>query len=84
MSQSSVSRIIKRVSQLLAGHLRDFVKFPDDPRELQSNTRKFFELGNFPTVSACVDGIHIPIKNPGGNGEIFRNRKGIFSINVQV
>jgi len=30
-------------------------------------------------------GTHIPIENPGGvNAELFRNRKGFFSINTQV
>ncbi|KAK9736296.1 DDE superfamily endonuclease [Popillia japonica] len=32
-----------------------------------------------------IDCTHIKIANPGGdNGEVFRNRKGFFSLNVQV
>lgn len=36
-------------------------------------------------VVGCIDGTHIPIPSPGGeNAEMFRNRKGTFSINVQA
>ena len=35
-------------------------------------------------VVGVIDGCHIPIQSPGGNdAELFRNRKGFFSINVQ-
>lgn len=46
---------------------------------------QFYEIAHFPSVIGCIDCIHIHIVNPGGNnGEIFRNRKGWFSLNVQV
>ena len=33
----------------------------------------------------AIDGTHIPIKSPGGNdAELYRNRKGYFSLNVQA
>lgn len=85
VSQATVSLIIKRVSVALAENLRNFVKFPDTLQQQQQNIRKFFAIGNFPNVAACVDCTHILIGNPGGEiGEIFRNRKGQFSLNVQV
>lgn len=38
-----------------------------------------------PGVGGCIDCTHIKIQNPGGlHGEVFRNRKGWFSLNVQV
>ncbi|KAL1488809.1 hypothetical protein ABEB36_014605 [Hypothenemus hampei] len=81
MSQPTVSLVIKRVSEIFAEKVKDFIKFPEDSAE---NILKFYTFRNFPNVSACIDGTHIPIKNPGGEiGEIFRNRKRIFSINVQ-
>jgi len=36
-------------------------------------------------VIGAIDCTHIPIESPGGNdAEIYRNRKGYFSINVQL
>ena len=37
------------------------------------------------TVCGVIDGVHIPIQSPAGKqSELYRNRKGIFSINCQV
>ncbi|KAL1476838.1 hypothetical protein MTO96_036201 [Rhipicephalus appendiculatus] len=36
-------------------------------------------------VTGCIDCTHVPIVSPGGeNAEVFRNRKGYFSFNVQA
>ena len=46
---------------------------------------KFFNITWFPSVIGCIDGKHAPIQSPGGdNAELFLNRKGYISINVQV
>ncbi|KAI4469671.1 hypothetical protein MML48_1g04984 [Holotrichia oblita] len=84
MSQTTVHRIIQEVSENLARNLRQYVKFPDC-NGMNNNRNLFFEIGGFPGVSGCVDGTHIEIKNPGGeNAEVFRNRKGWMSLNIQV
>lgn len=73
------------MSEAIAQHTRHFVKFPETQFLHQMNIRRFYEIRHFPNVSSCVDGTHIEIKNPGGQiGEVFRNRKGRFSLNVQV
>lgn len=51
---------------------------------MQNNYREFFEIGSFPTVIGTIDCTHVKIKAQGGtDGEIYRNRKQFFSINVQ-
>ncbi|KAH1006028.1 hypothetical protein HUJ04_006910 [Dendroctonus ponderosae] len=85
VSQATVSQIEKKVSVALAENVKLFIKFPNTLRDQQKNISKFFAIVSFPSVSACVDCTHILIKNPGGTiGEIFRNRKRQFSLNVQV
>lgn len=85
VSQATVTLTIKRVSELLASHLQNFIRFPDNPQGHQLNMQQFFAIGNFPGITCLLDGTHVAIKNPGGNmGEVFRNRKGQFSLNVQV
>ncbi|KYN05601.1 Putative nuclease HARBI1 [Cyphomyrmex costatus] len=84
-SQSSVSRIIKRVSILFARRLNEYVNFPQRRNDLMDNIRLFHNMAHFPNVSGCIDGTHICITNPGGqNAEVFRNHKGYLSLNVQV
>ena len=43
-----------------------------------------FMRAGFLRVIGAMDCTHIPIPNPGENGELFCNRKGSCSINVQV
>ena len=51
----------------------------------QQVKQEFSTIRGFPGVIGCIDCTHIPISSPGGdNAEIFRNRKGFFSINVQA
>ena len=54
-----------------------------EPR--RETTAGFYRRAGFPGVIGAIDCTHVPITNPGGeNGELFRNRKGYCSINVQV
>ncbi|KAH7940443.1 hypothetical protein HPB49_000233 [Dermacentor silvarum] len=46
---------------------------------------QFYIKAKFPRVTGCIDCTHVRIKSPGGDdAEVFRNRKGYFSFNVQV
>ncbi|CAG4975132.1 unnamed protein product [Colias eurytheme] len=46
---------------------------------------EFFAIAGFPRVVGAVDCTHIKINSPGGaQSEIYRNRKGYFSLNVQM
>ena len=65
--------------------MRNFVRLPTTNAEVTSMQHGFYEIAHFPGVIGCIDGSHVSIENPGGaNAEVFRNRKGRFSINCQV
>ncbi|KAJ8678043.1 hypothetical protein QAD02_013830 [Eretmocerus hayati] len=84
-SQATVCRIVHRVSVALAELLHDFVHFPTTRKEQLLNIQQIFNIAGFPWVAAIVDGVHVEIISPGkAIGEIFRNRKDYFSINVLV
>ncbi|KAG8230336.1 hypothetical protein J437_LFUL000607 [Ladona fulva] len=52
--------------------------------EAASVALQFYEMSDFTGVLGGVDGTHIKIKNPGRpNTEVYRNRKGYFSIEFQ-
>jgi hypothetical protein len=47
--------------------------------------RGFMNDSGIPGIVGAIDCTHSPIQSPGGNtAELFRNRKGFFSINVQA
>lgn len=86
VSQPTVCRVVARVSRLIASKLfTKLVNFPSTATEIDRVMADFYALKNFPGLTGCIDCTHVRIKGPGGpDGEVFRNRKGYFSINVQV
>ncbi|XP_066587862.1 putative nuclease HARBI1 [Prorops nasuta] len=85
ISQQSVSRIVKEISRCFAAQLPNFIFLPKTAEECAHIKQKFHQIADFPNVIGAIDCTHILINNPGGNyGETFRNRKGLFSLNVQV
>lgn len=85
VSQPAACRAINIVSDTIAKKLfAKLVRFPKR-EEMSIVMRDFFEVAQFPGVTGCIDCTHVRIKSPGGdNAEVYRNRKGYFSINVQV
>ena len=82
MSQPSVSKYINHVSRAIASLAPEIMTFPE-PAEEGQVMQKFVFMGGMPGVIGCIDGTHIPIVSVGGdNAELYRCRKGYFSINV--
>lgn len=85
ISQQYVSRSVWEITQVIC--LRLFPKYVRLPDAADANNvmARFYAIGLFPGVTGCTDCTHVPIVSPGGeNAEVFRNRKGYFSFNVQV
>lgn len=85
VSQPPVSRSIWEMTQAICARLfRKYVRMPTTG-EVKSVKTRFFNIAGFPGVTGCIDCTHVQIISPGGdNAELYRNRKGVFSINVQV
>jgi nuclease HARBI1 len=84
ISQQTVSRIVRRVTNAICSLRQEFINFPNR-NELNAVKEHFFHLSGFPQVIGAIDGTHVPIVSPGGdNAELYRNRKGYFSLNVQA
>ena len=81
-SRQTAGEIIHRISRCIARAKKSFLAFPENLGAVKSD---FYKIGKFPSVIGCIDCTHIPIVSPGGDSaEVFRNRKGYFSINVQA
>ncbi|XP_066585768.1 putative nuclease HARBI1 [Prorops nasuta] len=85
ISVSSAQMIVHKVTAAIAALHTKFIKFPNKSNDILKSKAKNFNLSGFPRVIGAIDCIHIRIKSYGGeDGEIYRNRKGFFSINVQA
>ncbi|XP_036150400.1 putative nuclease HARBI1 [Monomorium pharaonis] len=85
-STSTAHRIVHRVSCAIASLRPLHVLFPETPSQIRKTQMEFYNKARFPRVIGAIDCTHVKfIKSPGGgNAEVFRNRKGYFSLNVQA
>ncbi|XP_018377351.1 PREDICTED: putative nuclease HARBI1 [Trachymyrmex cornetzi] len=85
ISEVSAHDIIHRVSPAIAALRDEFIKLPISPEEIRVSQREFFETAKFIRVIGCIDCTHVRIQSYGGkDSELYRNRKGYFSLNIQV
>lgn len=83
--KSVVCKIIKKISHLIALLRYVFITMPNNPHEILRTKTDFYTIRNFPNIIGCIDCTHIKIQSPGqDDAELYRNRKGFFSINVQA
>lgn len=82
--ESTACRIVHRVTHAIALLYPVYIKYPSTPEEQQKVAAEFYRIAKFPRVNGAIDCTHVRIISPGGqNAELYRNRKGYFSINVQ-
>lgn len=85
LSQATTSRICARVAKALARHSASYIKMPNTLAEEQLTMREFYDIRSFPSVIGCIDCTHIKIRKCGGDAaQYYINRKGYYSLNVQV
>lgn len=83
MHQSTVSRIVKQISRILARKARDFSRWMNE-EEAERNKINFRRIANFPNVIGLIDCTHIRVRVRKVAQEQFRNRKNTTSINCQA
>ena len=92
VSQPTVSRIVFRVSVLLARIFNQFIKMPCTPDAVRENQRLFRDIGRhdrgigLPGIDGAIDCTHVRLVGTRFQNieEIYRNRKGYLSLNVQA
>lgn len=84
VSQGSVSSCISQVSRAVAMLGRDVIKMPTRNASLDVML-EFKNRTKMPGIIGCIDCTHVLITEPPGDQvEVFKNRKGMFSLNVQA
>jgi len=85
VDNATVCRTLKRVTQAIAGLRSKYVKLPETVEQRRNSMQLFYSQSQLPGIIGAVDGTHVPIQSPGSaDAEIYRNRKGYMSINVQL
>ena len=72
--ESTVSRIIKRVSIALASLYKQYVKFTSG-NKVQEIQRQFMQQSRIPGIVGAIDCTYIPIQSPGG---VRQNRRFVY------
>ncbi|XP_050724404.1 putative nuclease HARBI1 [Eriocheir sinensis] len=84
VSQTTVSQCLKVVSRAIASLSRHYIQ-PPSGNDLQRTIQDFHAIHGMPGVIGAIDCTHIAILRPSvENSEVFRCRKGFFSLNVQA
>ena len=85
VERTTSGKKIRNVIAALASLRRRFVKMPETAAEISATKRQFYEIAGFPGVIGAIDCTHVPIVCPAStDAELYRNRKGFMSINVQA
>ena len=85
MSQSSVSRCVREVSNLILEHMADdWIKFPTTEREIIREKMKFMQGVQFPGTLGAVDCTQVAILAPSQDEHAYYCRKHYHSKNIQI
>jgi len=85
ISKATSSLVVRKVTRAVARLAPDVLSFPSTRAQQAEVMRGFYAIAKFPGVLGAIDCTHIPLQSPGGDqAELFRNRKGYFSLNVQA
>ncbi|XP_032690384.1 putative nuclease HARBI1 [Odontomachus brunneus] len=85
VSKSSACNIVRHVSIAIAQLAPQYIKMSSNADEISNARIKFYNRARVPRIIGAIDCTHVRIQSPSGiNAELFRNRKGYFSLNVQT
>jgi nuclease HARBI1 len=83
--QTTVGKNMHRVSAAICNLRQQYITFPATHEEQDNIVQEFYNIARMPNVLGTIDCTHIRVISQGGDyGELFRNRKGYFSLNVQT
>ena len=79
---STLHKTIQRVGIFLSNLSPQIIKWPteNEKREIESH----FSENGFPGVIGALDGCHIKIDKPQHDSESYINRKGYYSVQVNI
>ncbi|XP_066595385.1 putative nuclease HARBI1 [Prorops nasuta] len=84
ISTKSAQIIVHRVSAAIANLFHLYVSLPRTDEDMIQTAKDNFLISGMIRIIGAIDCVHVRIRSYGGeDAELWRNRKGFFSINVQ-
>jgi len=85
IAKSTTSVVIQEICGILAEKIApELISFPNSKADVEKSSCMFLERFGFPQVIGCVDGTHIPIRQPSENAHDYFSYKMCYSINCQA
>ena len=81
----TVERVVEEICTLISENIGpSFIVFPSMKNDVLNATSCFLQKFGFPQVIGCVDGTHIPIKQPSENAHDYFSHKLFYILNCQA
>ena len=85
IARCTVGKIIQEICMILTKTIGpELIKFPETKEEVSTEVLAFLQRFVFPQLIRCIDGTHIPIKQPVENAHDYFSYKQTYSINCQA
>lgn len=65
VDKSTVSRIVSKVTKLIAGLQNEYIFMPRNRLEVYEMQQKFYNISGFPKIVALINDTHVKIISPG-------------------
>lgn len=83
VGKATAWRTVKRVVKAICKLRRNFIQWPTEQEAFYTSNR-IERRYKFPNVLGAVDGTHIKIPSPKRDSQSYINRKGVYSIQLEV
>lgn len=85
MAQSTVSTALPKVCDAILLHRREYIRLAATAMECYRSSCEFARIAELPNIAGSIDCTQVRFQSLEGRfAEVYRNRKGYFSLNVQT
>ena len=85
ITRCTVGQVVHEICKILTENVGpQLIKFPVEREEVMESTAQFLKRFGCPQTIGCVDGTHVPIKQPSENAHDYMSYKLFYSINCQA
>jgi len=85
VARCTVGQIVFEICSILSKEIGPkMIKFPVEQTEVEETSSHFLNRFGFPNVIGCIDGTHIPIKQPTENPHDYFSYKLCYTLNCQA